>query len=126
MRRIMFLSAAFLLLGAALNPQTTRVRAAEDLNGAIAYSRSTGSYGYSIDYATRIEAENEALGQCGWGDCEVLVWFQNNCAALSKGHKGIGYAYGATVDEAEAIALDKCTDYTYDCEIVCSICNSNL
>lgn len=37
---------------------------AQDNYGAIAYSDSTGNWGYSYDYGSRSEAENSALSRC--------------------------------------------------------------
>ncbi len=58
---------------------------AQDMYGAIAYSSSTGRYGYSYDWGSRSEAEDYARSQCGRSDCAIKVWFKNACGALAVG-----------------------------------------
>ncbi len=75
---------------------------AEDNYGAIAYSDSTGNWGYSHDYGSRAQAENSALRRCKSDDCEIKVWFKNSCGALAKASNGaLGWSYAAD-DRAEA------------------------
>jgi hypothetical protein len=89
---------------------------ANDYYGAIARSQSTGSHGYSYDYATRNAAETRALRECesysGTGDCQVLVWFSNGCGALAEANNGAaGSGWGTDVDLAEYYAMESCQEY---------------
>jgi hypothetical protein len=61
--------------------------------GAIAYSGTAAVHGFSRNQGSRARAEAEALGHCrarerDAGDCKVLVWFYDRCAALATGSKG--------------------------------------
>lgn len=79
--------------------------------GAIAYSRSTGSTGWSNKRDTRDEAESSALEYCGEGDCEIEVWFDGTCAAIATGNDGQPrWALGATAQEAQTNSVAKCQD----------------
>ncbi len=101
---------------------------AQDKYGAIAYSASDRSYGYSYDYDTREEAEQKALQECearGKG-CKVLTWFKNNCGALATASNGsYGYAWDDTREAAIEKALGLCRQYGgKDCRWRCWSCNS--
>lgn len=98
--------------------------AAGDKHGAIAYSGSTGKCGFSFDYNDRPSAESRAIKECGRGDCEVVVWFMNSCGALAQGDHAIGYAYAGSKAEAQQMALEKCSEDTKNCEVICWACNS--
>lgn len=124
MRKVLLLSIAFFFIASMRDADSPHVLASEDNYGAIAYSTSSGNYGYSYDYSSQWEAEQAALDRCNDDDCEILVWFANNCAALAKGRAGIGYAYGNSQAEAESLALDKCSDHTSGCRVLCWACNS--
>jgi hypothetical protein len=96
-----------------------------DKYGAIAYSRSSGNYGYSIDHRSRGAAESRALDECGRRDCRVMVWFRNACGALATGRGGVyGYGYAGSRGEAEAIALSECSSRGRGCGVVCWACCS--
>ena len=56
--------------------------------GAIAFSSSNGSLGFSYGHASRLNAELRALGECrnrGGIDCRIVVWESIACAALATG-----------------------------------------
>ena len=55
------------------------------------------------------DASVAALKQCGHQRCEVVHKFKNGCAALADGPKAAAAASGATRDEAETKALQRCT-----------------
>jgi hypothetical protein len=99
---------------------------AQDNYGAIAYSSSTGNWGYSYDYGSRAQAENSALRRCGRDDCEIKVWFKNSCGAMAKASNGaLGWSYAASSRaEAESLALSECEARGSNCRIVCWACTS--
>jgi hypothetical protein len=79
--------------------------------GAIAYSPSTGAYGYAYGKSCQAEAENTALCYCKAPDAQIVVWCQNACAALAVGDNGVyGYAVADSRKEAERLALRQCRD----------------
>jgi len=99
---------------------------AEDNYGAIAYSESTGKWGYSYDYGCRRQAENAALHRCKSGACEIKVWFKNACGALAKGSGGaLGWSWATSGRrEAESVALSECRTRGSNCRIICWACTS--
>jgi hypothetical protein len=55
--------------------------AADAAYGAIAVNRNTGATGISFNYSTLRGARRRALNECT-GNCRVLVWVRNQCAAV--------------------------------------------
>ena len=91
---------------------------AQNNYGAIAYSSSTGRYGYSYDFGSRAEAEDYAISQCGRSDCVVKVWFKNACGALAVGRRGaLGWGWSGSRGSAENIALNECQSRTSGCSV---------
>ncbi|MFS8048581.1 DUF4189 domain-containing protein [Rhizobium sp. BR 314] len=94
--------------------------------GALAYSRSTGSYGSSHNYSTRADAEDEALSNCSSyaDDCRIVVYFRNACGALAVGsRRGFGYGWSARRGEARYTALANCRENDRGCRIVNWTCS---
>lgn len=83
--------------------------------GAIAYSSSTGRYGYSYNHATLAKAEADAERRCGVRDCRIVVSGSNTYLALARGRN---YAWGSGRNESknDAVreALDRCGGHTSD------------
>jgi Domain of unknown function (DUF4189) len=77
-------------------------------HGAIAYHQPSGAYGFSFDMPAARAAKESALAQCAQSGCIVMADFRNSCAALVQGEKRPFVAQGATRDEAETRALQKC------------------
>jgi uncharacterized protein DUF4189 len=93
--------------------------------GAIAYGKSDGSWGSSFHWSTRQKAESVALDNCrkqGADDCEVAVWFDRRCGAISStGGSEIFWAIGEAEGEARGNALRKCGSKA--CEVLASACS---
>lgn len=88
-------------------------RADYDTYAAIAYSKSTGHYGYSYGYYSLAAAELEALAQCDGDDATIKVWSRNDWCALAIGDDGaLGWYWGDTSYEAKAGAVLECRKYT--------------
>ena len=79
-------------------------------NGAIAYHRDSGSFGYTTDAKNSREAKTEALKQCNHPKCEVVASFRGACGAVANGPKRFAATTGAIRQEAETRALRKCGD----------------
>jgi eukaryotic-like serine/threonine-protein kinase len=96
--------------------------------GAIAFSPSTQSKGYSWNYPSQKAAETTALSECenaaSSGDCQVLISAQNACISLaesSNGAAGSGLAEDMTAAENNAKQL--CQQYKgVNCTITRTIC----
>lgn len=66
---------------AALSLPLAAPAAADAAYGAIAVNRKTGAYGVSFSYGTLRAARRRALAECR-GNCRVIVWVRNRCAAV--------------------------------------------
>jgi len=92
----------------ALPAEAARQSATPNRFGAIAYHRASQAWGVSVDTVRARDAEVAALKQCGQRECLVIHKFKNGCAALAAGPKSFAASSGATRDEAETKALQRC------------------
>ena len=88
-------------------------------NGAIAYHRASGNFGYAVDRRNAREAKVDALKQCNHADCEVVLTLKNSCGALASYKQTYFVSSGATRAEAEAKARRQCG---VKCEILVWAC----
>jgi hypothetical protein len=113
-----------LALAAALVAMSAGSAVSADNYGAIAFSSSTGKYGYSFDHTSRANAEARAMYECsarGRG-CKVAIWFKNACGAVATGSNGWGSAWGQTRNAAERAAINNCRQYTQQCRVLAWSC----
>lgn len=93
--------------------QNRCVTGAQSLYGAIAFSDSTGAYGFSFQYRTRSGAELRAVDECtkrGARDCEAKVWFRG-CGSLAVGPDNVyGSAFADSKSEARDLAIGYCQE----------------
>jgi serine/threonine-protein kinase len=89
---------------------------------AIAFSQSSGAYGYYHRAASRDRAEEGALQECGPG-CEVVIWARDACAALAVG-RGNGYGTFWSTDENGVAngAVAECEKTASGCEFKVMTC----
>jgi hypothetical protein len=92
--------------------------------GALAYSTSTGRYGFAYDYASQSQAINAAVERCKARDCQAVVWFVNGCGAFAKGDSAYGWGIGNTRALAESKALAECRKRGGGCRIIQWACTS--
>jgi serine/threonine protein kinase len=102
----------------------------KDLYGSIARSRNTQDKGYSWNFSTQTEAEQEALKQCasvsGAMDCAIMVWFRNACGSIAESIEGgAGAGWGVNEELAEMEALKSCSTVGTGCSIVKTICTAH-
>jgi hypothetical protein len=89
------------------------VKAAKNTYAAIAYSRSTGKYGFTYQQPTLEAAKADALRRCEGNDARIVVWTRNGWCALAKGADGtFGAASAPSQQEAEKDALGDCAKKT--------------
>jgi hypothetical protein len=90
---------------------------------AIAYSPSTGAYGYSYGFASLAGARAEALAHCRGDDARVVVWVENGYAALALGDRRGAYGWGWAFNrgEARARALNQCAARTTGAYVAVSV-----
>jgi hypothetical protein len=93
--------------------------------GAIAYSPSTGAYGYSNGYGSRGSAERAAMRNCraNGSGCQTALWFQSACGAVAKGPDGWGSGWAASKAGAQSQAIASCRQYSGSCRIVVWSCS---
>ena len=96
------------------------LHAAGDSYAALAYSPSTGRWGYGNGYPTRAQATTRALAECGQSDA-VTKWCKNAWIALALSDKspgGYGWAWATTASAARSRALRECRARNPDAHIV--------
>src|SRR5579871_6092055 len=86
-----------------------------DNYGAIAYSPSTGNYGYSYRWPTREKAESVARSYCKETDTEILTWFKGDwwgCLVMDLDGEAYGWGWGPTLAVARAKAKEGIQKYS--------------
>jgi hypothetical protein len=95
--------------------------------GAIAYGRTSQAFGFSFSWESESKAESVAMRNCGQhgDDCEVMVWFEHRCGAVSSGGGTTAFwGVGDSDGEARADAQKKCQDGGgSDCAVQVSQCS---
>jgi hypothetical protein len=93
--------------------------------GAIAYSQSTGDWGYAT--GGRSAAYN-ALKNCKAADAKVIAQKLDCWMALALGDdkSAYGWGYAGNRAEAEAFALEDCRKRTKNAKIVVSFCTNGV
>ncbi len=94
--------------------------------GAIAYSPSSGVWGYSYNYGSRGSAQRRALRECrarGRG-CRSVVWFRDACGALASGRgNAYGWSWNTSRAAARRRAMRECRARTGGCRIRVDVCS---
>ncbi len=98
---------------------------------AVAYSSSTGSYGYAWNYGTRGEAEQVALSRRTAADARIVGWAQGGWLALAIGENnayGVGWEYGdgATNTVAQRRAIDECHSHSEKVRTLICLCSGDI
>lgn len=119
LRRVTFIAAALVLAS------TLLAEAGRDRYAAVAFSPSTGLYGYGNGYATKDEAIEKAVQECGGRDA-ITRWARNSWLALAISDRtSAGYGWGSgwaeTASEAREIARDKCLEKNDEARVVVCI-----
>ena len=118
--RMLCLLACAVSFGQIVNAATSNtIRSVRPDNGAIGVHPDSGSFGYAVDRRSAREAKVEALKQCNYTDCEVVLTLKNSCGALASFKKTYFVSRGATRLEAEAKARRQCGP---KCEILVWAC----
>jgi hypothetical protein len=96
--------------------------------GAIARNPRTNVGTVVVNKSTRDAAEHDAILSCGT-ECEIVITFQNSCAAYAADfrEKSTIYGYGQAGDKYKAgeAALNQCQDRGGSCHITDSGCDGN-
>jgi serine/threonine-protein kinase len=124
MRRVLLVSLfLFWVLSVAFTSNGARP-GRRDNWGSIAYSTSTGRYGFAYDYPTQSQAINAAVERCRVRDCKAVVWFANSCGAFAKGDGAYGWGIGDSRAVAESKALAECRKRGGGCHIIQWTCTT--
>lgn len=99
--------------------------------GAFTSDATTGKVGVATGLVSKRKAEEGAVQDCqvrGGSKCEVLLTFNNQCAAIASGLDSTGStvvsAAGApTTKEAGEIAVARCNGRADNCEIFITECS---
>ena len=124
MRIAAFAATIFFLL--AVQQATLPAERTAGRYGAIAYSWSSGSWGISSNLLSQSDAENAARKNCGSRDCDILLLFRGECAALAEGQgRKVGVARAPTLDQSQRAAIENCQrSGGQDCRVLASQCSS--
>ncbi|RDH80182.1 DUF4189 domain-containing protein [Mycolicibacterium moriokaense] len=79
---------------------------------AIAYSPATGQWGYTQSLLDANQAKYDAVGYClnkGGTDCRIVLWGDNECAALATGDNPFNHTpvWGTGIAQTEQLAQSK-------------------
>jgi hypothetical protein len=77
-----------------------------DTYAAVAFSPSTGKYGYAWNYRSRSAAEQVALSQCKAADAKIVGWVKGGWLALAIGEEnayGVAWEYGDGAANTDAV-----------------------
>jgi hypothetical protein len=95
--------------------------------GAIAYGRGSGAWGSSYQWDSREKAESTAMANCQKyaKDCEVMVWFSDQCGAVAAEDGGDAYwGLGDGEGAAREDAMNKCAKGGgRNCQVQASQCS---
>lgn len=91
--------------------------------GAIAFSEAE-NYGFiTSNYPDARAAQQAALKGCRYGDCRVVMDFQQECASIAVGDDGYGWGAAASKAEARMTAMTQCSQTGRNCEELLSECD---
>ena len=105
-----------------------------DTYAAVAYSPSTGKYGYAWNYGSRGAAERVALSKCTEKDAKIVGWVKGGWLVLAIGEDnayGMGYEYGdgASSRDAKLTALKELAERTKGSKrpkVLICLCSGNV
>jgi predicted secreted Zn-dependent protease len=90
---------------------------------AIAFSPSSGAFGFSFNQSTQAEAEALAISYCKKSDCKSVIWSRDTCASLAVGDRNAyGTAWQKERKAAETQALANCRKFGKNCKIRTTTC----
>jgi hypothetical protein len=94
--------------------------------GALAYSPATDQVVVlSLNIFTLREVQMQALERCTEDDCRILATFRaGECVAVASSDKRYGMGKGQSQQEADAAAMDSCSDGGADpnCRLLGQLC----
>jgi hypothetical protein len=101
-----------------------------DTYAAVAYSPSTGQYGYAWNFYSRSAAERVALVHCKADDARIVGWVQGGWLVLMIGDNnayGVGYTYGAGAANTDALetAREECLQRAKKVKVVVCLCSGD-
>ncbi len=115
----------------ALAAQAKAVEIYYDSYGAVAYSPSTGAFGYAWDCGSRGMAEQVALSNCPASDARIVGWVQDGWLVLAIGENnsyGVGWEYGdgAYNGDAAQTAIDECLSHGDHVRVIVCLFSGDL
>ena len=108
----------FVIVGCALFLGGSAQAGPNDRYAAVAYSPSTGSYGYGNGYTTKSAAIARARRECGEPDA-VAKWARNAWVALAVSRNGgYGSGWATTAAKARQLAVKSCLQHNADAKVL--------
>jgi hypothetical protein len=103
-------------------------------HAAVAFSSSTGKYGYAWNHGSRAEAERVALSRCTEKDARIVGWVNEGFLVVAIGEDntyGMGYRFGDGASNRDAYnrALKELSERTTAKgrpKVVIVLCSGNL
>ncbi len=95
------------------------------LGGAIAFSDSTGNWGYASGGGR--SAPYQAIQYCNESDAQIIAQKFDCWMALAVGDNNIyGWGFAGNCDDAERFALEECSKRTTNSKLVFSFCTNGV
>jgi hypothetical protein len=113
----------FVLLSCLLTAAIPEANASGDRFAAVAFSPSTGRWGYSNGFSTQSAAMARARAECGARDA-IVKWTKNAWISLAVSDEspgGYGWAWGTTAGKARGGAVDACLRHNPDARVVVTV-----
>jgi hypothetical protein len=99
----------------------------EDRWGAIAIDSVLGKVGAAKGLRSKKMAERAALSDCvnrgGGSECQISLAYRNQCGVMAWGERSAVTHGAASIEEASAVALQRCGERTSDCIIYYADCS---
>ena len=118
-----YLAGRILLLIVAFTFASALTLEAANRYAAIAFSKSTGRWGFGNGYATKEAAIARARQECGRRDA-VTTWTKNAWLSLAISDRspgGYGWAWATTAPRARARARQECIAHNGDGRVVLTV-----
>lgn len=100
-------------------------------HAAIAFSKSTGKYGYAYNYGSRYSAEQAALSRCKESDAKIVGWVKYGWLVLFVGDNnshGVAWEWGDGADRKVAYdrAKANCEKHTKKFKAIVILCSGDV
>lgn len=129
--QILVLAVAMGMLVATGTAKADTYKISSDTYAAVAFSKSTGKYGYAWNHPSRAAAEKQALANCKAPDAEIVGWVNFGWLVLAIGSDnsyGTGWEYGdrAFLKTAAMRAITNCRKHQQAIKTIVILCSGDV